>query len=307
MDLGDLKVFSAVVQAGGVTRAAARLHRVPSNVTTRIKNLEEELGVPLFLREGKRMQVTPAGRRLFEYAQRLLTLAEEAREAMQETGPRGVLRLGSMESTAAARLPALLNAFQKRYPEVTVELHTGIPRDLIAQIFDGKLDAALVAEPVQDERLETLPVYVEELVVVGPARHRPIASPKDVAKRTLLAFEAGCPHRQRLEDWFARAEVAPERIIEMSSYHAMLGCAVAGMGVALMPKSVLDTYSERSRLSVHKLKGDLRTVRTLLVWRKDAPQAKIAAFAEMLTTGEAKGGRVTRGSHSRLRRVNARN
>lgn len=288
MDLADLQVFSTVVQAGGVTRAAARLHRVPSNVTTRIKGLEQELGVALFLREGKRMQVTPAGRRLFDYAQRLLALAEEAREAMQETGPRGVLRLGSMESTAAARLPALLNAFQKRYPEVTVELHTGIPRDLIAQIFDGKLDAALVAEPVQDPRLETLPAYIEELIVVGPARHPPIASPKDVAKRTLLAFEAGCPHRQRLEDWFKRAELAPERIIEMSSYHAMLGCAVAGMGVALMPKSVLDTYSERARLSVHKLKGDFRTVRTLLVWRKDAPQAKIAAFAGMLGNGKVK-------------------
>ena len=289
MDLADLKVFSTVVHAGGVTRAAARLHRVPSNVTTRIKNLEEELGVALFLREGKRMQVSPAGKRLLEYAQRLLALAEEAREAMQETAPRGVLRLGSMESTAAARLPALLSAFQKRYPEVTVELHTGIPRDLIAQLFDGKLDAVLAAEPVHDDRLATLPAYVEELVVVGAARHRPIASPKDVARRTLLAFEAGCPHRQRLEDWFSRAEVTPERVIEMSSYHAMLGCAVAGMGVALMPKSVLDTYSERARLSVHKLKGDFRTVRTLLVWRKDAPQAKVAALAEMLSARKARG------------------
>lgn len=289
MDLRDLRVFRAVVQAGGVTRAAAQLHRVPSNVTTRIKDLEEELGVALFLREGKRMQVTPAGRRLLDYAQRLLALADEAREAVQETEPRGVLRLGSMESTAAARLPALLNAFQKRYPEVTVELHTGIPRDLIAQIFEGKLDAALVAEPAQDDRLEVLPAYLEELVVVGPARHPPIATPKDVGKRTLLAFEAGCPHRQRLEAWFNGAAVAPERVIEMSSYHAMLGCAVAGMGVALMPKSVLDTYSERSRLSVHKLKGAFRKVRTLLVWRKGAPQAKVAALAGMLSNGKAKG------------------
>lgn len=289
----DLQVFNAVVLAGGVTRAAARLHRVPSNVTTRIKNLAEKLGVTLFLREGKRMPVTPAGKRLLDYAQRLLTLAEEAREAMQETGPRGLLRLGSMESTAAARLPTLLTAFHKRFPEVAVELHTGIPRDLIAQIFDGKLDAALVAEPVRDDRLETLPAYVEELVVVSAGRHPPVGSPKDAVNRTLLAFEAGCPHRQRLEDWFARAEVVPERIIEMSSYHAMLGCAVAGMGVALMPKSVLDTYSERSRLSVNKLKGDLRSVRTLLVWRKDAPQAKIAALADMLVSGQAKSRRAS--------------
>jgi DNA-binding transcriptional LysR family regulator len=288
MNLADLQVFSTVVEAGGITRAAARLHRVPSNVTTRIKNLEQELGVTLFLRAGKRMQISPAGKRLLDYARRLLALAQEAREAMQETGPRGLLRLGSMESTAAVRLPALLSALHKHYPEVTVELHTGIPRALVAQVLDGTLDAALAAEPVQDDWLETRPAYIEELVVVGAARHPPIASPKDVGKRTLLAFEAGCPHRQRLEDWFARAAVAPERIIEMSSYHAMLGCAVAGMGVALIPKGVLDTYSERARLSVHKLKGDFRSVRTLLVWRKDAPQAKIAALAEMLGSGRPK-------------------
>jgi DNA-binding transcriptional LysR family regulator len=76
--------------------------------------------------------------------------------------------------------------------------------------------------------------------------------------------------------------VAPERIVELASYHAILGCAVAGMGVALMPRSVLDTYTERSRLSVHALNGRFRAARTLLIWRKEAPQAKVAAFADIL-------------------------
>ena len=76
--------------------------------------------------------------------------------------------------------------------------------------------------------------------------------------------------------------MAPERIVELASYHAILGCAVAGMGVALMPRSVLDTYTERSRLSVHALNGRFRVARTLLVWRKEAPQAKVAAFTEIL-------------------------
>src|SRR5258706_13530565 len=114
MDLTDLHVFRTVVAAGGVTRAAARLHRVPSSVTTRVRKLEEELGVALFLREGKRMRLSPAGKVLLDYAERLLALAQAAREAMHETGPRGLLRLGAIESTAAARLPALLNAFYNR-------------------------------------------------------------------------------------------------------------------------------------------------------------------------------------------------
>ncbi|MEO8137195.1 MAG: LysR family transcriptional regulator [Betaproteobacteria bacterium] len=282
MELSDLQVFRAVVEAGGITRAAARLHRVQSNVTTRVKNLEQQLGVALFVREGKRMQLSPQGRILFGYAQRLLALADEARAAVLETGPRGSFRLGAMESTAAARLPALLALLHERHPAIVVELHTGAPRELTAQVIAGELDAALVAEPVSDDRLLSAPAYVEELIIVGAAGHRRIASAKDVAKRTLLAFEPGCPHRQRLEDWFARDAIAPDRIVEMGSYHAILGCAVAGMGVALMPRSVLDTYSERDHLSVHRLWGDFRSVRTLLIWRRDAPQANVAAFAALL-------------------------
>ncbi len=288
MELTDLHVFRTVVREGGVIRAADRLHRVQSSVATRVKNLEEELGVALFLREGRRMQLSSAGRVLLDYADRLLALAEEARDALHETAPRGIFRLGSMESTAAARLPAPLNEFHERYPEVSVELHTGDPRHLAARVLSGELDAALVAEPVSDARLEARAVYEEELVIIAQAGHARIASPRDARKRTLLAFHPGCPYRKLLEDWFARYGVAPERIVELASYHAILGCAVAGMGVALMPRSVLDTYTERSRLSVHALSGRFRAARTLLIWRKESPQAKVAAFTDILIPGREK-------------------
>src|SRR5689334_1978194 len=98
MDLGDLRIFTAVVRAGGVTRAAERLNRVQSNVTTRIRQLERDLGVDLFIRQGKRLHLAPAGRLLLDYADRLLALAEEAQHAVQDARPRGVLRLGAMES-----------------------------------------------------------------------------------------------------------------------------------------------------------------------------------------------------------------
>src|ERR1700732_4894548 len=100
MDLSDLRIFSAVVRQGGVTRAAERLHRVQSNVTTRVRQLEDELGIRLFVREGKRLHLAPAGKILLDYADRLLALAEEARAAVQDSRPRGVFRLGAMESTA---------------------------------------------------------------------------------------------------------------------------------------------------------------------------------------------------------------
>ena len=133
MDLSDLRMFQAVATAGGITRAAALLHRVPSNVTTRIKKLESDLDVALFVREGKRLRLSPQGKVLLDYANRLLSLAEEARGAMHEATPRGVLHLGAMESTAAIRLPSLLAEIHQRYPDLSIELRTGAPRKPSAQ------------------------------------------------------------------------------------------------------------------------------------------------------------------------------
>src|SRR5438046_10452760 len=98
MDLSDLRIFSAVVREGGVTRAAERLHRVQSNVTTRIRQLEEDLGAALFIREGKRLHLAPAGQVLIDYADRLLALADEARAAVQDRRPRGLVRLRPIAS-----------------------------------------------------------------------------------------------------------------------------------------------------------------------------------------------------------------
>ena len=285
MDLTDLRVFQAVATTGGISRAAALLHRVPSNVTTRIKNLEDDLDVALFSREGKRLQLSVQGKVLLEYANRLLSLAAEARDAMHERAPRGVLHLGAMESTAATRLSSLLGQVQDRYPELSIELRTGAPRPLTASVLAGELDAALVAEPVSDPWLDSIPAYLEQLVIIGPAGHPPIRSAHDIRKGTLLAFEADCPHRQRLEAWCARDNMAPRQIVEVGSYHAILGCCVAGMGVALIPAAVLDTYTERARLSEHKLKGEFRAARTMLIWRKDSPQPKVSALAGLLREG----------------------
>lgn len=284
MELTDLHVFRTVVEAGGITRAAEKLNRVQSNVTTRIHQLEEQLGVELFIREGKRLHLSPAGKVLLDYADRLLGLALEARDAVHDAKPRGLFRLGAMESTASVRLPAPLSEYCRRYPEVTLELRTGNTQKLTNLVLTGEIDAALVAGSIPDAPFEKIPVYEEELVIISSAGHPPIRSVQDAKSGTVLAFEHGCPYRKRLEEWFAANEEMPERMIEMSSYHAMLGCAVVGMGIALVPRMVLDTFPERRRLGVHPLPGGLdRTAITALIWRKGAHSPKLSALAEILT------------------------
>ena len=282
MDLIDLRCFQAVVQYGGITRAAEALHRVPSNVSTRIRMLEENLQANLFVREGKRMQLSPQGKVLLDYANRLLQLAQEARGALHDGAPRGILRLGAMESTAAIRLPTLLARMHQQFPSLSVELCTGAPRPLTARVIAGELDAALVSEPVSDPRLSSQLAYVENLVMIAPAGHPAVRSARDLQLDTLLVFDPDCSHRQRLEAWCAKGKVAPGKVIELGSYHAILGCCVAGMGVALIPAAVLETYTERKHLSVYPLTGDARTMKIMLIWRKDAPQPKIHALAQLL-------------------------
>lgn len=281
MDLSDLTIFSAVVREGSVTRAAERLHRVQSNVTTRIRQLEEDLCVALFVREGKRLHLAPAGQVLLDYADRLIALAGEARSAVQDARPRGTFRLGAMESTAAVRLPGLLSEYHRRHPEVVLELRTGNPLVLGSAILAGELDAALVAEPVADVPFEKTFAFDEELVIVAPANHPPIGKRSGLPP-TIIVFEHGCPHRKRLEDWYASRREMPERTIEIASYHAMLGCVVAGMGISLIPRSVLTTFPERRRLSVHRLAKAENCAQTVLIWRKGANSANVRALEEIL-------------------------
>jgi DNA-binding transcriptional LysR family regulator len=282
MDLADLDIFRSVVQAGGVTRAAEKLHRVQSNVTTRVRQLEADLNVALFIREGKRLHLTSEGKLLLDYANRLLALAQEAREAVRDAKPRGLLRLGAMESTASVRLPVPMNEYLTRYPEVRLELRTGGPRELATAVREGELDAALVAEPIPDGPFEKIPMYDEELVIIASAKHPTIRSPKDLNGRNVLAFEPGCPYRKRMDDWFAASGEMSDRIIEMSSYHAMLGCAVAGMGISMVPRIVLRTFPDAKLLSVHAMPPEFGLHRTVFIRRNGAVSPKIGALLELL-------------------------
>jgi len=297
MDLADLRIFSAVAREGGVTRAAERLNRVQSNVTTRLRQLEDDLGTALFIRAGKRMHLAPAGQVLLGYADRLIALAGEARSAVQDSRPHGLFRLGAMESTAAVRLPAVLCDFHARHPEVVLELRTGNPLVTATAILAGEIDAALAAEPIPDAPFDKAPAFAEDLVIVAP-RDQPVVDKKGRLPRSMLAFEHGCPYRKRLEEWYGRRGEMPERTIEIGSYHAMLGCVVAGMGVALLPKSVLTTFPERRSLSVHRLRTGENRAETVLFWRKGASSPNTEALRKVLARH--------RGGEGRARPVNPR-
>lgn len=282
LDSSDLQTFLCVVEAGGVTRAATVLHRVPSSITSRIARLEEQLGVALFLREHKRMLLTPAGERLQGYAERVCALLQEAENHVRPESPGGLFRLGAMESTAAARLPKPLCELHIRFPQLELELHTGDSRELFDGLLANRLHAVFIADAPEDPRTQRQAVYEEELVLVAPHGQAPVDTALDVCGSTLLAFKEGCAYRKRILNWFAKCRTKQQRIVDVSSYHAILGGVAAGMGIAVVPAIVLDKFADRRLLSVHGLPSDFGLATTNLVWRKGLHCANIAALQACL-------------------------
>jgi DNA-binding transcriptional LysR family regulator len=282
MDLAALRIFKAVVEHGGINRAAARLHRVPSNVTTRVRQLEEELGTKLFLRAGRRLALSAEGRRLLTYADRLLRLSAEAEAAMRNGAPRGSLRLGALESTSATRLPPVLSRFHRLYPDVQVELVTGTSGALVAHVHRQEVEAAFVAEPFNAHDLAMQAVFVEELVLITPKSFGRIRSPKDIGKRTVIAFATGCSYRRRLEAWLAGAKVLPDRVLEFQSYHAIVACVAAGSGIAVVPRSVIEMTRAGREVALTPLPAHIARARTQLVWLPAHHSVALEALKKLL-------------------------
>lgn len=268
LDLSALQIFKTVAEEGGITRAAAKLHRVQSNVTTRVKQLEAKLGTPLFLRQSRKLVLSPEGRTLLAYADQLLRLSSEAQAMVRGGVPRGTLKLGTLESTAASRLPPILSRYHLAYPQVGLELMTGTTGALVAKVLSYEVEAAFIAEPFATKNLECQLAFQEQLVLIAPSSFPRIKVPADIGRRTVIAFTTGCAYRRRLEDWLARAKVVPDRVMEFSSYHAIVACVAAGAGIAIVPRSVIGAIAMKGEVAIYPLPARVSAAKTFLVWRQ---------------------------------------
>lgn len=282
LDLGALEIFRCVAQERSISGAATRLGRVQSNVSTRLKQLEETLGAPLFLRTRRGLIPTAAGRTLLDYAERLLALSREAAEALNDGRSRGALRLGTMESTAAARLPGVLARYHARHPEVAVHLQTDIAGGLIDRLGRGEIDAAFIAEPVPTTDFDQRPVFVESLVLIGPGNAPIGGRAGDLDGRTIVAFEEGCAYRRYLHEWLLEQGIAPSRTLSVGSYLALIACVAAGAGYAVVPQSVLATVRCGDEVRRHSLPGKYAAIRTMLARRRGYRSANLDALDAML-------------------------
>lgn len=280
----SLEIFRTVAVEGSITKAALKLNRVQSNISTRIKQLEQSLQKNLFLRQNRGLTLTPDGELLLSYAERLLQLSLEATEALNEGKPSGVLRIGTMESTAAARLPEILSRYHRHYPDVEIELETDTARGLLDRLLGYDVDTAFVAEPVSFDSISTEAVFEEQLVLVTPQSFPPVENIREISGKTVVAFEPGCAYRRYLEEWLLESGIVPGGVIAMGSYLAILACVSAGTGFAVIPQCVLDTVSSKGQFRRYPLPDKLARIKTLLAWRADYRSTNLDALKQLLPT-----------------------
>jgi DNA-binding transcriptional LysR family regulator len=277
MEISDLVTFSTVARLGGITRAADELNTVQSNITQRVKALEAEIGTPLFERHSRGMTLTGAGRRLLPYAARMAALSREAVLAARDDGePRGPLSIGSLETTAAVRLPSLLAEFHRRFPAVQLSLRTATTAELVAAVLEGALDGAFVAGPIDHADLNATIAFKEELVLVTARRWTSLAGLRAGTPEsgpTALVFRIGCTYRQRLEQVFAEFGWPSAARFEFGTLDGMIGCVAADMGVTLLPRAVVERGELGGDIRIHALSAALSRVDTVFIARRGAHQS----------------------------------
>jgi DNA-binding transcriptional LysR family regulator len=280
MDAADLRVFETVARQGGMSRAAAELNTVQSNVTARIRQLEDELGTALFERHSRGVTLTAAGRRLLPYAARAQRLLADARRAAIDDGtPKGELTVGSLETTAALRLSPVLSAYAAAYPEVDLVLTTGTTCELIDAVLGHRLEGAFVCGPVDHPELEEQTVFREQLVVATSPSVRALDQLGAQERVKIVVLRAGCSYRQRLENVLAARGIVGVRLLEFGTLESILACVGAGIGVTLLPRIVLESATRDGRVALHALPAAEAEVDTVFIRRHDAfVSSALAAF-----------------------------
>ncbi len=279
MDASDLRVFEAVVRVGNITRASALLNTVQSNVTARIRSLEEELGVLLLHRHARGVTPTIAGQRLLPYALRFAQLLAEARSAVSETAaPHGKLAFGIIETTAAMRLPPVLLRYKQDFPDVDIVIRTGTTQELVEAVLQHRLEGAFVAGHISHPELTEEVMFPEELVLIGPASKIPLDGLNGSGPAELLVLKSGCSYRSQLEAILATRGILNFRILELGTIEAIVGLASAGAGISLLPKMAVRRALSEGRISAQSIRPDTCCVDTVFIRRADGFYSSSAKY-----------------------------
>jgi DNA-binding transcriptional LysR family regulator len=297
VELRHLRYFVAVAEELHFGRAAARLHLAQPPLSRQIRQLEVELGVPLFERSKRHVRLTDAGAVFLVEARAVLAAAEQAAQAARRAarGEVGQLTVGFIGAASYSVLPGIVQAFRARYPSVELVLHEMTTAEQLAALRDGQLGAGLVRPPVADPVLAATTVLREPLVVALPAAH-PLAAQRRVAVAALAGEPWVLFPRRLAADLYDQilalcegAGFRPRLAQEAVQMQTVVRLVGAGVGVSLVPRSAESLHS--AGVAYRPLRGAAAEVEMAVAWRRDEESALLRQFLDVARATAAPGDR----------------
>lgn len=292
MNSNDLKIFEAVAFHESFTKAAEAMFTVQSNVTARVKKLEDEFGAVLFTRTSRNVKLTNAGDRLLSYSKQINHLIEEAKERIGEKETvKGHIKVGLLETMLAVKGPQLVNRMATQFPFVELEFKSAMKEVLINDVINYRLDTAFVPAPLNHPQLEQVWIKEEEIVAVTPDHCSGLTDILAQAPPKAIVFDQGCVFRSRVENWLSFNGVSYYHKTVMNSIEGVVNFIESGIGFSFLPKEIVTTFYGNRNIKIFTLPKEFGLMTTYLIYRKGVAQSNaLAAFAgiatgEMKTTG----------------------
>jgi DNA-binding transcriptional LysR family regulator len=261
MDSNLLKVFVIVAQEQSVTLGARKLGFAQSNVTSRIKQLEKNVGYTLFHRIPKGVMLTHEGEKLYKHAIEIVKKIEDAMLDMENIKEHQKLIVGSTDCNAAVRISSFLMKLHKDYPKTQLELLTGTTRDVVDMVLNYKVDIAFISGEPKSDELMILKKYEEEIAILEPKDEN--------APNVILSFKEGCAYDEFLKKYYIEKGEVIEKSLAFGSLETILACVKSGMGKTLLPTNLVEKLGFSEDLTITKLDKKTAYIPTCLVCRKN--------------------------------------
>lgn len=273
MDLQVLRFFVTVAQEGGFTAASEKLHYAQSNLSTRVRQMEEELGETLFYRNKRGVTLTAKGELFYEYANRILNMSDEAVTAMRDMDhARGSLMIGSIEATALGDLPGLFADYHREYPDVKLSLTTDMNDVFVDKVLNREIDGAFVAESPGRKELDEIFIKNEKLVFIASAQEQAPDLWELLKTAPVITFPEGSIFRRRLELLLAsHGNLSSSQMIILNSLGAQLVNISSGLGIGFLPESITESYIAQGLMKKYDLedKDRLSELDITFIYRRD--------------------------------------
>lgn len=254
MESQDLRIFKCVAEAKSLSKAAEVLGYVQPHISQRIKNLEEELDTKLLIRTNRGVTLTNEGEALFNYAQRILRLMEEAKAEVNPNKFKRSLIIGAPQTVSATKVPSLFSSFLKEHQSIEVKIKTDRKQVLQEMLSYGEIDGLFLSGAYNEAQFETVYHYAEKMVLISP---RYEAREGKDQPTLLINSDGNCIYRNRLLEFSKKHHIHKANIMEFDSLEAILQGVRDGLGMSVVPASVVKSRGDMKNIEYQELPEDV--------------------------------------------------